>query len=53
MQMTLVGTVRVRIVRPYGEKDYAFLNVEQIVYISLVIDTFKFFLYYFFSHKYF
>ena len=26
-------------VRPLGEKDYALLNVEQIVYISLVIIT--------------
>ena len=29
-------------VRPLGEKDYALLNVERIVYISLVIITYIF-----------
>ena len=35
-------------VRPLREKDYALLNAEQIVYISLVIITIKFFLCYYY-----
>ena len=41
MQMALAGTVRMRgTLGHWGRKDYALLNAEQIVYISLVV-TFK------------
>ena len=44
MQIELVGTVRMRVtLRQRGRKDYALLNAERMVYISFVINAFKFF----------
>ena len=47
MQIVLVGTVRMRItLGQRGGKDYALLNIEQMVYISFVINALKKFLCY-------
>ena len=47
MQMASVGTVRMRrTLAQGGDKDYALLIAEQIVYISFVINIFKIFLYF-------
>ena len=42
--MESVGTVRMGVTLDQrGRKDYALLNAERIVYISFVINDFKFF----------
>ena len=44
MQVASPGTVRMRATLGHrGEKDYALLNAERMVYISFVIITFKVF----------
>ena len=41
MQMASVGTVTMRVtLGQRGRKDYALLNAEQIVYISVVVNAF-------------
>ena len=44
LQIALVGTVGMRVtLRQRGRKDYALLNAEWMMYISFVINAFKFF----------
>ena len=41
MQIASVGTVTIRVtLGQSGRKDYALLNAEQIVYMSVVINAF-------------